>query len=1169
MVRHKTYCAKINGNKESDGKSSNRKRLIRKKVRFNGHELIAFYDPGANTSYMSYKTAAKYNIETEKLETPYQLSTGEGTLFTYNNGWVTKRTKAYDLQIGTHQETIQVDITNTDDELVLGRDWFYDHNPEVDFRTEEFIFSRCKCTINETGYEEITKKQMNAIIRKKPWKVFAACQIQTPETNEKPAEIPSQYKHLAKAFTKPEHIGQPKHGPWDHEIPLKEGQQPRAEPMRQNSPRELKALKEFIDENLPRGYLRYSQSTAGYQLLFVKKKNTDKLRVCVDYRHLNSITIKDSTSLPRIDETLDKIKGSDEVTKFDLVGAYYRLRMKEGEEWKTAFRTRYGSFEWLVMPMGLTNAPATWQRYISHLLHDLHDEGVVVYLDDVVIYTKNDPEKHQQLVKEVLRRFIDNELYVDIKKTQFHAEEVEFLGHIVGKNGVRMDPEKVAAIREWPTPQNLKDVQSFTGTCNYYRRFVKDYGKIAMPLYRFTRKGQPFKWDQPAEEAFRKLIQLITEEPILKPPDENKPYIVETDASDYAMGARLCQEHNGKRYPIAFISKKFTDTESRYPIHDKELYAIVFAKRQWRHYLEGAKHTTIVYSDHKNLTYFFTTKELSGRLVRWWEELSTCDMKIVHTPGKDNGPADALSRRPDHDNKQPVRNNILQQQPDGTITVNRMAATVQQDDTALLARVRHLQSKDHVATEQLQTQSPGWNKTNNLVYFKGRLYVPQDKTLRKEIMEQYHDAPIAGHLGVQKTLERLRRTWFWPGMLQQVKEYVLSCDLCFRNKAQRHKQYGQLQDMPIPERSGQHISCDFITGLPLSRDPVTGVLHDAICVVIDKLTKYAWLVPWHTGWDAKDFAHIFLRIIFQEIGIPEVIISDRDTKFTSDFWQTVTSTLGLKTRLSSAYHAPTDGQTERMNQIVEQYLRSYLDYLQTSWVQFLPTAQFSYNSAMHETTKTSPHYARFGFEPTPYGGPYENTHTSEEGLHVAQQWKEITSLLQDEVDFQNQRRRFYYNQHRQAEPSLKEGDEVYLLRRNITTKRPSDKLDYKKLGPFKIERKINNVTYRLTLPRTMKIFNTFHVSLLEPVPKGLRRNRQIYEPHVEDEDDDREEDTIRVEQNYEVEKILDSREENGELLYHVKWKGYSAKDNTWEPKQLLSCYRLIREYHESNPTKPR
>src|SRR5215213_8975982 len=211
-------------------------------------------------------------------------------------------------------------------------------------------------------------------------------------------------------------------------------------------------------------------------------------------------------------------------------------------------------------------------------------------------------------------------------------------------------------------------------------------------------------------------------------------------------------------------------------------------------------------------------------------------------------------------------------------------------------------------------------------------------------MEQYQDAPIAGHQGVQKTLERLRRTWFWPGMLQQVKEYVLSCDLCFRNKAHRHKEYGHLQDLPIPTRQGEQISCDFITELPSSTDPVTGVLYDSILTIVEKLTKYTWFIPWHYRWDAKEFAHTFLRTVFQEIGTPDAVVSDRDSKFISHYWQTVTHLIETKTKLSSAFHAQTDGQTEQANQVVEQYLRAYIDYQQTNWVQYLLIAQFFYNS---------------------------------------------------------------------------------------------------------------------------------------------------------------------------------------------------------------------------------
>ena len=370
---------------------------------------------------------------------------------------------------------------------------------------------------------------------------------------------------------------------------------------------------------------------------------------------------------------------------------------------------------------------------------------------------------------------------------------------------------------------------------------------------------------------------------ILKTFDPDKETFLETDASDYAIGAVLYQKHEGRKLPIAFMSKKLADIETRYLIHDKELYAIVEACRQWRSYLQGNKFPIQVFTDHKNLTWFFTTKELNRRLTRWWEELAPYDLRIIHTPGKDNAQADALSRRPDHEGTERIVNSILTPGEDGSYTVNQyIKVTTRQN---LQQAIKKANETDTVAKQVMESKEipEHYSIKEGNIYFKGRIYVPATKQLRDQILEEYHDSPIGGHQGVEKTLERIKRTYFWPGITKSVKEYIATCDSCFRNKAHRHKEYGQLQSLPTPTRQGQQISLDFITGLESSTDPCTNVSYDGILTIVDRLSKYTWFMPWKSQWDVKEFANIFIRYIYVELGVPEAIISDRDTRFTSTF----------------------------------------------------------------------------------------------------------------------------------------------------------------------------------------------------------------------------------------------------------------------------------------------
>ena len=634
-----------------------------------GKKARILIDSGATTNTISEKLIKKYKMNKEQNREPYRLVGFDDTNIKHNDGWVIEKTEQTQLQIGTHEETISLDVAGTGkDDIILGRPWLKKHNPEINWETEDINFSRCLCPKKPTWTERIkivTKKQIKSILRKGKEAVQAiACWKRRDRE-----EIPEQYLKYD-VFKEPKDIGLPEHKSWDHEIPLQEGKHPTFKPIYKMSPEELEATLEYIEDGLAKGHIRESHSPAGYPILTVPKKN-GKLRICVDYRQLNDITIKDRMPLPRIDEMLDRIQGAKIFTTLDLIGAYARIRIKEGEEWKTAFRTRYGHYEFLVMPFGLTNAPATFQRFINNVLRHLLDKGVTVYLDDILIYSKT-IEEHVRLVEEVLQALERHDLYIELEKSDFHKPEVEFLGHIIGVNGIRMDPKKVEAVKNWPTPRNVKDVQSFTGFCNYYRRFIKDYSKIAAPLHRFTKKGIPFKWNEEAEQSFQQIKELIIREPILQNFDPDKETFIETDSSDYAIGAALYQKDpEGRKHPVAFISKKLADVEERYPIHDKELYAIVEACRQWRTYLQGNKFPIQVFTDHKNLTWFFSTKELNRRLTRWWEELSPYDLKIIHTPGKENAQADALSRRPDHEGTQKIVNSILIPNKDGSCHVNQ------------------------------------------------------------------------------------------------------------------------------------------------------------------------------------------------------------------------------------------------------------------------------------------------------------------------------------------------------------------------------------------------------------------------------------------------------------------------------------------------------------------
>src|ERR1700742_875693 len=407
---------------------------------------------------------------------------------------------------------------------------------------------------------------------------------------------------------------------------------------------ELQTLCEFVDEHLAMGFIRPTRSPHGAPVLFIKKKD-GSLRLCVDFRGLNRITKKDRYPLPLISNLLDAPRKARIYTKIDLKHAYHLVRINKGNEWKTTFCTRWGSFEWNVMPFGLTNAPAAWQRFINDVLADMIDVNVIVYLDDILIYS-DDPASHQEHIKEVLRRLRKNKLFANTKKCEWSVDTVEYLGYIMSPAGLTMAADKVKAITDWPTPWKVRNIQSFLGFANFYHCFIHNYSEIILPLNRLTRKGVDWLWSADCQAAFDNLKHAFTHAPILAHWEPNRSLIVETDASDYAIAAILSiLLDDGQVHPIAFLSRTLQAAELNYDTQNKALLAIFEAFRAWRHYLEGSRDPIDVVTDHKNLEYFSTTKILTRRQVRWSEYLHTFNMVIRFRPGKLGEKPDAITRR--------------------------------------------------------------------------------------------------------------------------------------------------------------------------------------------------------------------------------------------------------------------------------------------------------------------------------------------------------------------------------------------------------------------------------------------------------------------------------------------------------------------------------------------
>ena len=676
--------------------------------------------------------------------------------------------------------------------------------------------------------------------------------------------VPEHYRDFKDVFDKKDFDRLPDRKPWDHAIELLPDAQPvscKAYPM---APKEQKALDEFLEENLRSGRIRPSKSPWASPFFFVKKKD-GSLRPVQDYRKLNERTIKNRYPLPLISEMINLLKNAEYFTKFDVRWGFNNIRIKEGDEEKAAFLTNRGLYEPLVMFFGLTNSPATFQLTMYTLLKHLILAGkVMVYMDDILVFS-NTLEDHRQTVREVLQILRENKLYLKPEKCDFEKTKIDYLGMIIWKGHVQMDPVKVQGVATWPEPECKKDVQSFLGFCNFYRRFIRDYGRIAKPLTSLTGKVD-WTWEDVQKSAFLGLKNAITTAPVLILPDENSPFRVECDASDYALGAVLSQERDGKWHPVAFLSKAMTDTERNYEIYDKELLAVMTALAEWRHFLMGSKHTFEVWNDHKNLEYFRKPQKLNRRQARWVTELADYDYTLHHKPGKQMAKADLLSRRSDHDHGKSDNTDVVLLKPEH---FRAHSFNIEGLDEDIITQIKeHYDAQDTAVVKALTNKEKNWNDDGELITWEHRIYVPRSARLREKIIRLHHDGISVGHPGRYKTQELITRNYWWPRIQADVKSYVEGCETCQRTKVRHGKPTAPLQPNAIPNGPWETITVDMIGPLPESQG------HDAILVIVDWFSKEIIAIPTQTELTSEGWAREYITHVYAKHGLSCKVISD-------------------------------------------------------------------------------------------------------------------------------------------------------------------------------------------------------------------------------------------------------------------------------------------------------
>ncbi len=786
---------------------------------------------------------------------------------------------------------------------------------------------------------------------------------------------------------------------------------------------QLKKVRTYLDENLKKEFIRSSKSLTEYSILFVSKKNDTK-QLCVNYRQLNKITRQNSYPLLLIKELQDRLGRVKWFTSLNLKEAYYWVWMKEGKEWKTAFWMRYRHYKYTVMLFELKNAPATFQRLINNMLREYLDDFVITYLNDILIYS-DDLEMHRSHVHKVLEKLNKRALYVKKSKSRFKTKEIKFLDYVIQSEQIKKNPKKTDAVRNWPLLKWVKEVQAFLRLTNYYQKFIPSYAKIAEPLTQLMHKNERWYWDKEQKDAFHALKKSLSRTAHLRILNSTCKKVLKTDASDFAVGACLYQIKDEQQRLIVYQSRKLTGPEERYEVHDKELLVIVKALQDWRPYLAGTEKSIQIYTDHKNLRNFATTKQLNQWQVCWAKQLADYKFQIHYKKGNENGEADALSRQPDHEGVEKIHIRILSEDNKGILTKG-LAATYK---------------------------------------------VKQAFLTDEELIWVCHDDRANEHLEVKRTEDLIWRRHNISDLRDWITEYIVRCNSCCRNKIQRDKKYDRVTQLDALNAPWESVTMDFITKLLTSKDPAWRVKFDSILTIVDRLTKYTMFIPFKKTTTASVLMYTILQELINNHRLSKEFITDRDKLFTGKFWEMLTAELRINHKMLTAYHPQMNEQSKQMNQTVKTYLRHYVNTNQDNWVQLLLMTQFVYNNTQNKTTEETPFWANYEYNLKVWQELWAHRSQSQKAIlniaEIKKLHKDLMNRIQQQTEWTTEVKPFAIE------------ERVYLRTNNIHVKQWSKKLNNKSIKPFEVKRNIKELSYELDLLKEMQIHSVFHAFMLQ------------------------------------------------------------------------------------------
>lgn len=819
------------------------------------------------------------------------------------------------------------------------------------------------------------------------------------------------------------------------------------------SPAKQKIIDEELKSMLAQDIIEPSKSSWSSPILLVPKRDGG-YRFCVDYRALNAVTKKDAYPLPYISAILDRLRDAKYLSSMDIKSAYWQVPVKESCRELTAFTVPGGRglYHFKRMPFGLSNAPATWQRLIDTVLGPELEPYVFVYLDDIIVISP-DFDIHVKTLSQVFDRLYAAGLTVSQDKCKFCRPSLKYLGYIVDANGLRVDPEKIEAILNVKAPTNITEVRRFLGMASWYRRFVPDFSSTVAPLTRLTCKNCRFRWTDDCDRAFKAIRDKLISAPILTCPDFSCPFVLQTDASGYGIGAVLTQQLDGEEKVICFLSRSLTKQERNFSTTERECLSVIWAVEKLRHYLEGT-HFTVV-TDHASLIWLNRLKDPTGRLARWAIRLQPFNYTIIHRKGKENIVPDYLSR------SVPIVTDSISVDSENDLSIN---------DPWYIRMIRKVNSHPRKFSQ--------WRVDNNTLYKYVECKYPElsdididswkrviPRSERNRLISIAHDTPTSGHLGVYKTFHKLSNQYYWPKMRADVANYIRRCKMCTCNKPEQKAPPGFMVGRPYVTRPWELISADLVGPLPKSSH---GYLY--ILVVVDYFSKFPVFFPLRSATGSSVVKSIEDHI-FMMFGVPTSIIVDNGVQFRSREFTKLMKTYNIQIRYTANYH-PQANPTERVNRVLKTMLSSFVGDNQRQWDILLPKVACAIRSAKHEVIKNSPYFVNFGREMVLQGDHNHYKDDPDTDLELNQDQEEINSRRQGFQDLYEdiQSRLFKASQisasrynFRRRHVQYITGQQVY--RRNFVlsdaSKYYTAKLAPKFIGPFVIHKRVSPFTYQL------------------------------------------------------------------------------------------------------------